>query len=327
MGKSLSENVMSAGPSLDGVNDIEAKKQLDPPKTLQAGRWYRARVSLGPYLFLSPKLLVFSVFMIMPVGWTLLLSLQTGQYLKGLRFTGLDNFATVFADHWFWLALRNSVIYAVVIIPCSLGLGLLIAGLLNRKIRLRPVFAILLIVPAFTSAVAASVSWAYLLQTDGGYVNVVIGWFGIRPINWVGDPSLVLFVNSAVEIWRNAPFYGLLFLAGMQSIPQYLFDAAAIDGVVGIQAFLKITLPLLRPIMLFAIVMASIWTLQIFDVPFILTHGGPYNASMSLSMYIYRVAFDDDNMGVAAAMSVVQLIAILSLALLELRFLRKEVQF
>jgi ABC-type sugar transport system permease subunit len=291
------------------------------------GRRYRLRAGIGPYLFLSPKLLVFAIFMLVPLVWTLFLSLQTGPYLKGMRFNGLENYVTLVGNSTFWLALRNSMVYALLIIPTGIGLGLFLAGLLNRRIRFRAAFALLLIIPTFTSAVAASVAWTYLLQTDGGYVNLILGWFGVKPINWIGTPGLVLFVNAAVEIWRNAPFWALLFLAGMQSIPQYLYDAAAIDGVVGFRAFRMITLPLLRPVILFAVVMASIWTLQIFDVPYVLTKGGPANASMSLSHYIYRIAFQNDNMGLAAAMSVVLLLVILVLAILELRFLRKEVQF
>jgi ABC-type sugar transport system permease subunit len=291
------------------------------------GRWYRLRAGIGPYLFLSPKLLVFAIFMLVPLVWTLLLSLQTGPYLKGMRFNGLENYVTLAGNSTFWLALRNSVVYALLIIPTGIGLGLFLAGLLNRRIRFRAAFALLLIIPTFTSAVAASIAWIYLLQTDGGYVNTALGWFGISPVNWLGTPDLVLFVNAAVEIWRNAPFWALLFVAGMQSIPQYLYDAAAIDGVVGFRAFRMITLPLLRPVILFAVVMASIWSLQIFDVPYVLTKGGPANASMPLSHYIYRIAFQNDNMGLAAAMSVVLLLVILVLAILELRFLRKEVQF
>jgi ABC-type sugar transport system permease subunit len=283
--------------------------------------------AMGPYRFLFPKLIVFGVFLLVPVVWTLALSMQRGSYLSGLRSNGFKNYETILGDELFWSALRNSVLYAILIIPTSIILGLVLAGLLNRKIRLRPFFGLLLIIPTLASSVAASIIWANLLQTDGGYVNAFLGMFGLAQVNWLGSTNLVIIVNSIIEAWRSIPFYAILFLAGMQSIPSAVYEAASIDGVVGTKAFRMITLPLLRPIILFGVVMATIWTLQIFDTPYVVTRGGPVGASTPLTLHIYRVAFAGDNMGLAAAMSVALLGVILIVAVIELRAFRKDVQF
>jgi ABC-type sugar transport system permease subunit len=283
--------------------------------------------AMGPYRFLAPKLIVFGVFLLVPVVWTLGLSLQTGSYLSGLRFNGIKNYETILGDDLFWSAMRNSVLYALLVIPTCIILGLALAGLLNRRIRLRPLFGLLLIIPALASSVAASIVWANLLQTDGGYVNTLLGLVGAPQVNWLGSTNLVIIVNSAIEAWRSIPFYAILFLAGMQSIPTAVYEAASIDGVVGIRAFRMITVPLLRPVVLFGVVMATIWTLQIFDTPYVVTRGGPVGASTPLTLHIYRVAFAGDNMGLAAAMSVALLAVILVVALIELRAFRKDVQF
>jgi ABC-type sugar transport system permease subunit len=283
--------------------------------------------AMVPYRFLFPKLLVFAVFLLVPVAWTLALSLQTGSYLSGLRSNGFRNYEAILGDELFWSALRNSVLYAILIIPTCIILGLALAGLLNRRIRLRPLFGLLLIIPTLASSVAASIIWANLLQTDGGYVNGLLGAFGLPQVNWLGSTNLVIIVNSAIEAWRSIPFYAILFLAGMQSIPSAVYEAASIDGVVGVKAFRMITVPLLRPIIAFGVVMATIWTLQIFDTPYVVTRGGPVGASTPLTLHIYRVAFAGDNMGLAAAMSVALLAVILVVAVIELRAFRKEVQF
>jgi len=175
--------------------------------------------------------------------------------------------------------------------------------------------------------VAASVIWSYLLQLDGGLFNRILGIFGIGPVNWLGNPDLVIPVFVALEVWRGAGFYTILFVAAMQSIPSHLYDAAAIDGATGWQSFRLVTLPLMRPTILFATVMATIWNLQLFDSPYVMTRGGPGYASTTVVMYIYRQAFRFDQMGLAAAMALVLLVIIMVLALAQLVFFRKEIQF
>jgi multiple sugar transport system permease protein len=287
----------------------------------------RIRKALGPYLFILPKFIIFGVFLLYPVIRAVTLSFQSGAILSGLEWTGFRNYERLLRDDLFWQSLRNTVYYTVLVIPSVLIVGIGLAVLLNRQIRFRPLFLLLLVVPSVASTVAASVIWAYLLQVEGGLFNRVLGVFGIGPVNWLGDPQLVIPVFVALEVWRGAGFYTILFLAAMQSIPKHLYDAAAIDGANAWQSFRLVTLPLLRPTMLFATVMATIWNLQLFDSPYVITRGGPGYASMTVVMYIYQQAFRYDQMGLAAAMAIVLLLIIMALAVAQLTLFRKDVQF
>lgn len=290
---------------------------------------WRTRLTIGatPYLFIAPKFLVFAVFMLYPLVRAILLTFQSGAILEGLHFVGLRNYTRIVDDEVFWIGLRNSFTYTVLVIPSVLIAGIGLAALLNRPIRWRPFFLLLLIVPTVASTVAASVIWSYLLQTDGGILNTLLGLIGLGPINWLGTPHLVIPIFVVLEVWRGAGFYTILFLASMQSIPQHLYDAAAIDGATGWQAFRLVTLPLMRPTILFASVMATIWNLQLFDSPYVMTKGGPGYASTTIVMYIYQMAFKYDALGLAATMSLVLLLIIMVLAVLQLRIFRREIQF
>jgi len=226
-----------------------------------------------------------------------------------------------------WLSLENTLIYAVIVIPFAIVGGLVLAALLNRPIHLRGVYRASLIVPTVTPTVAAAIIWIYLLEGNGGVFNSVLGYFGIAPILWLGNPHLVIPMLAMIEAWRGIGFYTIIFLAGMQSIPRSLYQAAAIDGITGVRAFWHITVPLLRPVILFATVIATIFNLQLFDSPYVLTRGGPGFASTTLVMYIYNEAFSYDNMGYAAAIAMMLMLLILVLAVIQLTLFRKDVEF
>jgi len=297
------------------------------PETLAAPRRVRIKRTLGPYAFILPKVLIFALFMLYPLARAVALTFQGGAILQGLHWVGFRNYSKIIHDDLFWTGLKNSFYYTILVIPTVLIVGIGLAVLLDRPIRFRPLWLVLLIVPNVASTVAASVIWSYLLQTDGGVINNIIGLFGFGPVNFLGTPSYVIPVFVALEVWRGAGFYAILFLAAMQSIPKHLYDAAAIDGATGSQAFWLVTLPLMRPMLLFATVMATIWNLQLFDSPYVMTKGGPGHASMTVVMYIYQQAFRYDSMGLAATMSLILLLIIMILALLQLVVFRKEVQF
>jgi multiple sugar transport system permease protein len=286
-----------------------------------------AHHQLTPYAFIAPKLVLFAIFMLVPLGWSLVMTFRAGPILMGQHFVGWRNYSQALADPQFHTAILNSFYYAVFVIPLAIGIGIGLAGLLNRPIRLRPLFLLVLIVPSVTSAVAASVIWDYLTLTNGGLFNTVLGVFHLGPVNWLGTPSLVIPIFIALEVWRGVGFYAVLFLAAMQSIPRSLYDAAAIDGATGLRAFRTVTVPLIRPAILFATVMATIWNLQLFDSPFVMTQGGPGYSSMTMVLYIYFMAFRYDAMGLASAMAFVLFILIMALAVVELTIFRKDVEF
>jgi multiple sugar transport system permease protein len=269
----------------------------------------------------------FAVFLVGPIVWAILLSFQTGSILGSRHWVGLANYSRLMSDTVFRISLKNTVIYAVIVIPVVICGGLVLAALLNRPIRFRSFFRVSLILPTVTPTVAAAVIWIYLLQGQGGIFNAILGLVGAGPVLWLGDPNLVTPMIAVIECWRGIGFYTIVFLAGMQSIPRELYQAAAIDGITGARAFWQITVPLLRPVILFSTVVATIFNLQIFDSPFVLTKGGPGYASTTLVMYIYNEAFAYDDMGYAAAISVVLMLLILVLAVVQLTIFRKDVEF
>ncbi|MEZ4500927.1 MAG: sugar ABC transporter permease [Thermomicrobiales bacterium] len=306
---------------------IAGQTQIPGPSPARLPARLRISRALGPYLFILPKLIVFAVFLLYPVVRAITLSLQSGAILSGLHWTGIRNYIRLIHDDLFWTSLKNTVYYTALVIPSVLIVGIGLAVILNRPIRFRPLFLLLLVVPSVASTVAASVIWAYLLQVEGGLFNTVLGVVGIGPVNWLGNPRMVIPVFVALEVWRGAGFYTILFLAAMQSIPLHLYDAAAIDGANAWQSFRLVTLPLLRPTLLFAAVMATIWNLQLFDSPYVMTRGGPGYASTTVVMYIYQQAFRYDQMGLAAAMAIVLLLIIMVLAVAQLTIFRRDVQF
>lgn len=304
-------------------------KRSSRPRRLARGAAYQRRGSdlargAVPYTFVAPKLALFIAFMMIPLVWTIMNAFQSGSILGAQHFVGFGNFTSAVRDPEFQSALENSLYYAVFVIPITIGVAMCLAGLLNRKIRFRPLFSILLIIPTVGSTVAASLIWDYLTLTNGGLFNTVLGYFGIAPVNWLGSPALVIPIFIALEAWRGVGFYTMLFLAGMQNIPRNLYDAASLDGVVGLRAFWKITVPLLRPTIMFAVIMATIWNLQLFDSPFVLTNGGPGYSSMTIVLYIYNEAFSYDNMGLASAMAIVLLLVIAVITALQFRIFRRD---
>lgn len=282
---------------------------------------------LGPYGLILPKFAFFGVFLVFPIGWAVLLSFQSGSILGSMSYVGLSNYRRLFSDPIFRISVENTLVYAVIVIPVVVVGGLVLAALLNRPIRFRSFFRVSLILPTVTPTVAAAIIWIYLLEGQGGIFNEVLGFFGAAPVLWLGSPHLVIPMIAMIECWRGIGFYAIVFLAGMQSIPRQLYQAAAIDGITGVRAFWQITVPLLRPVILFSTVVATIFNLQIFDSPYVLTQGGPGFSSTTLVMYIYDEAFSYDDMGYAAAISLMLMLLILVLAVIQLTVFRKDVEF
>ena len=306
---------------------VPVAQELTRPRPLSAPLRLRFSSGIVPYLFILPKFIFFTLFMVFPLGWTVVMTFQAGAILKTRRFVGFENYGKVLQDELVWTGFRNSFYYTILVIPSVLVLGILLAALLNRPIRFRPFFILLLIIPTVSSTVAASVIWGYLLHTENGLFNTLLLAVGRDPVNWLGRKNIIMLIFVAIELWRGIGFYTILFLAAMQSIPQHLYDAVAIDGATGIQAFRLVTLPLMRPVLLFSTVIATVWNLQLFDSPYVMTKGGPGYSSMTIVMYIYKMAFRYDEMGVAATMALFLFLVIMALTVLQLTVYRKDVQF
>lgn len=256
-----------------------------------------------PWALMSPALLLLAAVTALPMLYVLWLSLQQRALFRPARFTGLDQYLRLAADERFWNALGNTLYFAAVSVALELGLGLGFALLLERAGRARALVYGAVLVPWAIPSVVSARMWEWMYNPEIGLLSYLAG----RPVNWLGDPALALHAAIAMDVWKSTPFVALLLLAGLQGIPRELARAAAVDGAGAWTVFRRITLPLLAPVILVAAVFRTIDALRVFDAIYVLTGGGPANATETLSIYAYRVLFQMLDFGYGSALSVVVL--------------------
>jgi multiple sugar transport system permease protein len=241
------------------------------------------------------------------------------------RFIGLDNYARLFHDAKFLQAAFNTVYFVIAGVVFNVALGLAAAVALNRGInRFRVVFRVGYYLPVVSSIVAIAVIWRFLFNADFGLVNGALHAVGIQGPDWLANPTLAMPVIIALGVWRNFGNAMIIFLAGLQGIPNDLYEAARIDGANRWQEFRSITLPMLRPTVLFLTVITTIGFLQLFEEPFVMTQGGPLNKTLSVSMYVYQQGFNFFHQGYASAMAYTLFVVIAAITLIQFRVLRSE---
>ncbi|MDH6707345.1 lactose/L-arabinose transport system permease protein [Kitasatospora sp. MAA19] len=281
-------------------------------------RWRRTAV---PYLLLAPALLTFGVFKAYPVIDSLLLSFTTGSG-TATHGAGLANYQRLLDDPLFWTALRNTAEILVVQVPLMLGLALLMAvGINSALVRWRTVWRLGVFMPSVTGLVATGVIFAYLLKTDDGAVNWVLNAVGLPSVDWLGQPVWARMAVVLVLTWHYTGYNAVIYLAGLQSIPRELYEAAMVDGAGPIRRFTSITVPALRPVLLFTIVLSTIGTLQLFDEPYVLTGGGPDNATLTVSMYLYQNGFRYFDFGYASAIAYALTLLVTVLGAVQMRLM------
>ena len=288
-----------------------------------------SRQGRAAWILALPFLMLFTVFTAWPVISSLYMSF-TDIKSRDLRspfavgFIGFDNFTRVFADETFRKAALNTAYFVVVGVPLTLTIALAAAIALNKGItRFRTIFRVGYYTPVVTSIVAVAVVWRFLLQPDSGLVNTVLGWVGINGPDWLGSTTWSMPSLIAMGAWRNFGTAMIIFLAGLQSVPVMLHEAAAIDGASAWQRFRFITVPMLRPTMLFVTVTTGVGYLQFFEEPFVMTQGGPLDSTISVSMYTYQ-QFGFGNYGFAASMSYVLFVVIAVVTAIQFRLLRSN---
>jgi len=281
-----------------------------------------------PYLFILPNILLFVVFVLGPVVFAFAMSFTNWQGTMPGSWVGLRNYANLIDDDVFITAVRNTVLYSVGTVVPMLVLSLGLAMMLDARLRGRTFYRVMVYLPVVISWVAASVVWRMMfIHPDGILNHFLSATFGIEPLLWVADPVLALPAIMWMTLWKGLGFYTVVYLAGLQTIPAALYEAAMIDGAGRAQLFWKITLPLLRPTSLFALVIGVIGSFEGFIPVYLLTAGGPGYASMVLVMAIYRAAFSNNQMGYATAIAVVLFFMILSVSLVQFKLFGREVQY
>ena len=292
-----------------------------------ARRW---REDLTGWAFAAPFVILFGVFLAFPILASFLLSFTSFGLRDlanpiGATFVGLKNYIDLLGDAKFWTSLFNTFYFVVVGVPLTLALGLLIANALNRGVtRFRTAFRVGYYLPVITSIVAIAVVWRFLLNPDVGLVNMLLAAVGINGPAWLADPVLAMPSIIAMAVWRNLGFAMVVFLAGLQAIPASLYEAASIDGAGRWQAFRFVTIPMLRPTILFMTVITTIGYLQLFEEPFVMTDGGPLDKTLSVTMYMYQQGFKFFHQGYASALAYVLFVIVATIAFLQFKFLRSD---
>jgi multiple sugar transport system permease protein len=287
-------------------------------------RRYSFEESSLPYLLIAPAIAVLVALSIYPLLFAVKVAFQTGSG-SSLRWT-LANFARLSSDSFFLAALGHTFIYAVVALTFEFLLGLGLAVLLDGPLRGRSLFRAALLIPMMLPPVVAGVVWRLMLNPDFGAINGTLKSAGLTTdaLTWTASPVLAMAAVIAVDIWQWTPFMFLVLLAGLQAIPQEPYEAAMIDGASAWQTFRHVTLPLLRPAILIALLLRTMDLLRVFDQIFILTEGGPGFATETVSLYIYRAAFRFFDFGYAAAMSFVLLVLTNIISLTYIRLLQRQ---
>lgn len=303
---------------------LPARVRVTKAEHRRLKRRYELRRSLVALGFLFPNLVFFIVFLVLPLSQVFVEMFQTGGLIRPITWVGFDNWGRVANDPNVARTLANTMKYAVIIIPTMLVLGLLIALLLQNVTQGAPVIRALIYLPVLAPTVIVGLIWLFLLDPDLGAFNLLLRVVGAKPQLWLGSTELALPSVAAMEIWRSAPFWALYFLAALIGMPRELYQAAHLDGANTWNRFRFVTLPLMRRVFLFALVLATIFVLQIFDSVYVLTDGGPAGTTTTLVWYIYHALFFFFRIGFGASMAVLLLLIILTLSLIQMRLLRRR---
>ncbi len=275
--------------------------------------------------FVSPALLVIAAFFFLPVAASLVLSFTDFDVYAvadphTLRLVGLANYAHLLHEARFRTALANTVYFVAVGGPLSVGVSLGAALLLDARLtRLKPLFRTIFFLPVVTTLVAVAVVWRYLYHPRYGLLNQLLAAVGLGPIDWLGDPRWAMPAIILLAVWKNFGFNMIIFVAGLQSIPERLYEAARLDGAGAWQRLRHVTLPMLAPTFLFVAILTMIGYFQLFAEPYVMTQGGPGNRTLSIVLLMYEEGFRWWSLGHAAAIAFVLFAIILGLTLLQLR--------
>jgi ABC-type sugar transport system permease subunit len=287
----------------------------------RASARYRQRRSLRAYLFLLPYFVPFIAFLLVPAVWSIWLSFNRGGILDPAKYVGLENWRSIASDTELTGAIQNTAVYAVEAILLVFTLAIVLALLLNRYRNGSNIFKLALYVPLLAPAVLVGLIWQFLTNFDFGFINLALDAMGFHRLNILGSGRLALLTIVLAEVWRGLGFWTLYFLASLQNVPEELLDAARVDGARGVQRFRRVTIPLLRPMLLFAVVIAIIANFQVFDTVYVLTQGGPYESTSTMVWFIWKRLFQFQETGQGYAAAVLLLAIILALTAISFRVL------
>ncbi len=308
-----------------------AIKELDlerPVFNAGATPWQRFVRKATPYLFISPFFVGFAIFSLLPIAFSVFLSLAKWNGMSAIQFVGLDNFIALIKDPKFWNALK--VTFVVTLVCTILGTaGSTALAVLLEKVhdRFASLLRVIFFLPGVTSVVVIAYIWRYLYSTDYGYFNALLVKLGLPPQEWLTNPTLALWGLIVMLIWAGLGWDALIITAGLRAIPEELYDAGKVDGTSGWSEFLYITLPLLRPTLLFVLVTGVIFLWGLFAQPQLLTGGGPLHHTETVALFLYDSGFLYHKFGYASAIAVVLSIIMFISSYLNVRFIKYETMY
>jgi multiple sugar transport system permease protein len=290
------------------------------------------KVQRAAWWFVTPALAVLAIFFFIPVLAALAMSLTDfdlyalGNF-QNLRLVGLHNYAQLLVDPLFWKALGNTFYFVLLGVPLSIGASLGAALLVNSKVaRFRNFFRTLYFAPVVTTLVAVAVVWRYIFHTRYGFLNYVLGFVGIDPIDWMGNPHWAMPAIVILAVWKNFGYNMIILLAALQSIPEDLYEAARIDGASGWQQFRHVTLPGLAPVLTLVSILTIAGYFQLFAEPYVMTEGGPLQSTMSVLYFMYEEGFKWWSLGRASAVAFLLFVLMFAITLLQLALTRRAVR-
>jgi multiple sugar transport system permease protein len=300
----------------------------------RSGRWNEVlrqmRKEWTAYLFLSPGLILFCVFTLFAVVYSFYLSFHEWNILEPHKpFVGFDNYRRLLEDRRFQQSVINTIYYTAASVPLTMIVGLLIGLLLNRNLRGRGAFRAMYYIPTITPLVVSAIIWKWVYNGDYGLLNYYLIRFGLidEPLLWLADPNLAMPAVILMSVWGGAGFHMVVYLAGLQAIPEEFYDAAKVDGAGALARLRYITIPLLAPTTFFLFVISVIGSSQVFAQIYIMTSGGPLGRTRTIGYYLYEKAFRHFDMGYAAAMSYALFAMIFVFTLLQMRYMRRDIEY
>ena len=299
---------------------------MNPGKKVKSKTIRRNRIIA--YTFLLPNIIGFLVFILIPVIASFFMSFTSWNGFGVVEFIGLDNYKQLLKDDNFKISFFNSILFMVISVPITLFLSMLIAVALNQGIRFVKVFRTAVFLPYVTATIAVAAVWQLIFNPTMGPINGVLMNFGIdQPPGWLSSPTWALISVSIVYIWHSVGYYMVLFLAGLQGIPDYLYEAAELDGAGPVRKFFNITVPMLSPVLFFTTIIGVINSFKVFDLIYVLTGGGPGRSTHVLVYDIYNTAFKQFEYGYASAMAYVLFLLILVISIIQFRGQKKWVNY
>ena len=273
----------------------------------------------------APYIIYFLIFSAFPIFFSFFLIFHRWNIVGPMKWVGLANLNMMFSDPLFWTSINNTMIFLLIHIPLQVVVALVLAEVLNQKIKARAFFRAAFFMPVVVSGVVVTILWKQLYSTDTGLLNNLLMAIGFGKVEWLTSTAMAMPSIALMATWKNVGLYMILFLAGLQSVPAYMYEAADIDGATTLQKFRYITIPAINPVIIMVLILSTIGGFSLFIEPYVMTGGGPLNSTLSTVLYIYKQGFSFYKMGYAATLGFMLAAIIFVVVLIQRKFIEQDV--